>query len=90
MIGTGDPWHDAPNYTCHWLRRAKVTDDPEGDLIADMRTDLDIPHLFPTFKHMRDYVSRKSRGDPLILAAVPGVWRRYRKWCRQSLGWTDF
>jgi hypothetical protein len=82
-IRTLDPWHDAPNYTAHWLNQAQVTDDPEGDLIADMRTDPDIPHLFPTLKAMRAYVGRKSRNDPLVMAAVLGVWRRYRAWCRR-------
>jgi len=84
-----DPWRDAPNYTRQWLKRAKITDDPEGDLIADMRTDPDIPHLFINRKRMRDYVRFKA-GDPAILAAVPGVWRRYRKWLRESVGWKDF
>jgi hypothetical protein len=66
--------------TSEWLAVARITNDPEGDLIADMRTDRDIPGLFGNLKAMHDYVSFKSRGDPKILAAVPGVWRRYRRW----------
>jgi hypothetical protein len=47
---------------------ARITDDPEGDLIADMQTDRDIPGLFGNLKAMHDFVSFKSRGDPKILA----------------------
>jgi hypothetical protein len=48
-----------------------------------MQTDRDIPGLFGNLQAMHDYVSFKSRGDPKILAAVPGVWRRYRRWLDQ-------
>ena len=80
--GIADPWWDAPHYVKAWLKNAEVTDDPEGDLIADMRADPDILHHFWGLKQMRRYVWLKSRGDKLIMAAVPGVWRRYRKWGR--------
>lgn len=63
-----------PNWTSRWLKRARITNDPVGDLIGDMRTDPDIPRLFPNLKSMRDYVSIKSKGDRLIMAAVPGAW----------------
>lgn len=77
--------------TAAWLSRARITDDPEGDLIADMRAELrrgaDIPGLFPNVAAMRAYL--RSRGAcPEALAAVPGVWRRYRKWLdRHALTW---
>lgn len=70
---------EEPNWTRRRLERARITDDPEGDLITDMRTEPDIPE-FPDLKSMRDYVRFKRMGDRLILAAVPGAWRRYRSW----------
>jgi hypothetical protein len=83
--GYCDGWWDAPHYVKAWLKQARITDEPEGDLVTDMRTDPEIPHHFPTLKRMRDYVRLKSRGDRLIMAAVPGVWRRYRKWIRERV-----
>jgi hypothetical protein len=81
--GYCDGWWDAPYYVQHWLKQEIATDDPEGDLMADMRADPDLPHHFPTLKRMRDYARLRSRGDPLVMAAVPSVWRRYRKWGRR-------
>ncbi|HEY5125751.1 MAG TPA: hypothetical protein VIJ35_00360 [Bradyrhizobium sp.] len=69
--------------TAAWLSRAHVTDDPEGDLIADMRSELrrgsDMPALFPNMASMREYLRRQG-ACPEALAAVPGVWQRYRNW----------
>jgi hypothetical protein len=62
-----------------WLARERITDNTEGDLIADMRNDIDLPSLFPNIAAMREYL--RSRGAcPEALAAVPRVWRRYRRW----------
>lgn len=80
--------------TAVWLTRAHVTDDPEGDLIADMRAELrrgaEVPALFPNMVSMQDYL--RSRGAcPEALAAVPGVWRRYRRWVdRHGATWRDY
>jgi hypothetical protein len=87
--GFSDPWWDAPHYTRRWLKEVEVTDDPEGELIAGMRADPDLPHHFWGLKQMRLYARRKSGGDEAVMAAVLGVWRRYKKWCRQKLGWSD-
>jgi hypothetical protein len=79
--------------TAAWLSRARATDDPEGDLIADMRSELrrgvDVPALFPNMASMRHYL--RDRGAcPEALAAVPGVWRRYRSWVdRNCRTWCD-
>lgn len=63
----------------HWLAAARATDDPAGDLIGDMRGDLTIPHLFASIEDMRGYL--RCRGACVeALAAVPTVWRRYRRW----------
>jgi len=63
-----------------WLASAKRTNDPEGDLVADMRRDRDRPPTFQSITAMRDYVRVKSGGDRAVLAAVPGAWRRYKLW----------
>jgi hypothetical protein len=76
-----------------WLSCARVTDNPEGDLIADMRAELrrgaDMPGSFRNIVEMRGYL--RSRGACReVLAAVPGVWRRYRNWVdRNGAGWSE-
>jgi hypothetical protein len=64
-----------------WLKQAKVTNDPEGDLVTDMRRDPDRPPTFTSLKALRSYVGFKSHYDTTVLASVPGAWRRYRAWC---------
>jgi hypothetical protein len=58
-----------------WLRVARVTDDPAGDLIADMRADRRLPALFPG--SMRAYLKSLNACSG-ALEAVPIVWRRYQ------------
>jgi phytoene dehydrogenase-like protein len=43
-----------------WLKCARVTDDPEGDLVADMRRDPDRPRTFTSLKALRGYIGFKS------------------------------
>ena len=62
-----------------WLTAARVTDDPAGDLIADMRRDKTIPSLFGNIREMRSHL-RLRGACPEALAAVPVVWRRYKSW----------
>jgi hypothetical protein len=47
-----------------WLKSAKVTDDPEGDLVYDLRRDPDRPPTFTSLRALRRYVGFKSRYDP--------------------------
>jgi hypothetical protein len=67
------------NWTKNWLAATRVTDDPMGDLITDMRSDPDIPHLFKNIDALRDYLRSKGACRE-ALAVVPRVWRRYRDW----------
>ena len=64
-----------------WLAQTRVTDNPEGDLVAEMRRkwrDGEMPDTFPNIAAMRTCVLRfKHYGAVLV---VPGVWRRYCKW----------
>ena len=67
-----------------WLEAARRTDDPAGDLIADMRRDFernpaDFPRLFPSITAMRAYLRAKGACHE-AMRAVPVVWRRYAKW----------
>jgi YozE SAM-like fold len=71
------------NWTKNWLAVTRITEDPAGDLIADMRTDPNIPHLFSSRDAMRDYVRSKGACRQ-ALAAVPIVWRRYKSWLDQQ------
>jgi hypothetical protein len=65
--------------TTRWLAAARNTDDPAGDLIADMRRDPALPGLFSNVGEMRSYLQRKGACAE-ALAALPVVWRRYRHW----------
>jgi hypothetical protein len=69
--------------TAAFLARAHITDNPEGDLIADMRSELrrgaDMPEIFHSQRELQAYLSGKG-ACPEALAAVPGVWQRYRRW----------
>jgi hypothetical protein len=66
--------------TQRWLQRARITDTIEGDLIEDMRRDPSVPPLFANINELRRYVAFKSGGYSGVMAAVPGVWRRYQQW----------
>jgi uncharacterized protein YozE (UPF0346 family) len=62
-----------------WLAQARITDTPQGDLIADMRDDLKIPNSFADIEELRSYL--RSRGTRHgTMAAVASVWRLYRRW----------
>jgi hypothetical protein len=71
------------NWTAHWLRRARITDDPVGEVIANMRRDPDVPPLFQHINEVRSYLRRKGASTE-ALAAVPILWRRYLNWFRQT------
>jgi hypothetical protein len=68
--------------TTRWLAKARITDDPEGDLIEDMRRDAKANGELPLFKNihaMRAYLHSKGACHE-ALQAVPRVWRRYEHW----------
>jgi hypothetical protein len=67
------------NATTRWLAAARSTNDPAGDLIADMRRESDVPPLFANIREMRSYL-RKKGACAEAMAAVSIVWRRYRNW----------
>jgi hypothetical protein len=67
-----------PNWTKAWLAKARITNNPEGDLIADMRRDPDIPRLFRSRAEMRDYIKGKGACREALLV-VTKVWLRYRR-----------
>lgn len=66
------------SYSRKWLESMGVTDDPEGDLVADMLRDPDLPPLFLSMKMMRNYILDHG-GCREAVEAVPGVWQRYKK-----------
>jgi hypothetical protein len=76
--------HGPPDTTRKFLQQSRVTNNPVGDLIGDMRTDPDLPPDFQTFSQLRDYIRSKSQDNGLVMAAVPGVWRRYQRWQRSQ------
>jgi hypothetical protein len=75
--------------TAAFLACARATDNPEGDLIADMRRELragvDMPEVFHSQRELQSYLRGKGACAE-ALAAVPGVWRRYRSWLDRN-GW---
>ena len=62
-----------------WLASARVTDNPVGDLIVDMRTEKDLPNRFRNIGEMRGFLRRKGACRE-ALATVPAAWRRYSRW----------
>jgi hypothetical protein len=72
-----------------WLKVARATDDPEGDLIEDMRRDKNLPRLFSNIGQMRSYL-RQKRACQGALNAIPRVWRRLQELARPSpMGMSD-
>jgi hypothetical protein len=60
-----------------WLAEAQITDDAEGDLISDMKSDRSLPD-FRDLKEMQAYLW----GDMACYEAVNAsgaIWRRYVK-----------
>jgi hypothetical protein len=62
-----------------WLKRAKVTDDPAGDFIADARRDTGFPDT-SSRAALASYVRGQSGDDPAVMAAFATAWRRYAQW----------
>jgi hypothetical protein len=63
-----------------WLERARITDDPAGDLIADMKADRNLPlRNVTSFGALRSYLISKNACHEAIKAARI-VCRRYRNW----------
>jgi uncharacterized protein YozE (UPF0346 family) len=67
-----------------WLTIARVTNDPEGDFVADARRDPTFPEAVPDIKAMRGYLLRQGACRE-ALATVPRVWRRYERWLERSV-----
>jgi hypothetical protein len=81
-----DPWRNATNYTAQWLEQVKPPKDCR-ELIAAMRADAHIPHLFAD--GMLDYIKFKGWKveDGCVIA---WVWNDYCAWVRETLGWERF
>lgn len=58
-----------------WALAARITDDPIGDLIGDLRHDRDLPFLFRNIDAMRAHLRNRGACRE-ALAAVPSAWRR--------------
>jgi hypothetical protein len=71
---------DANTATGQWLRRAPLTDDLAGNLIADMCRDPNVPRLFRNIEHMRGYLRTMDAAQNVVADVMLVVWRRYRKW----------
>jgi hypothetical protein len=63
---------DEKNFVKAWLAKARITENPEGDLIADMRRDKDIPRTFPSLDAMRTYLMHKNAPARWMLFHVFG------------------
>jgi hypothetical protein len=70
------------NWTREFLKRARLTNDPAGDLVADMRVAMEcrknVPSLFCSKREMEDYVRREGGCDKAI-EACSDLWPRYRR-----------
>lgn len=69
----------SPSRVREWAHAARITDDPVGDLILDLRGDRGLPFLFKDIDAMRRHLV--AQGACLgALEAVPRAWQRYRSW----------
>jgi YozE SAM-like protein len=62
-----------------WLSRAKVTDDPAGDFVTDMRDDRQAPKTFASLGDLRAYL-RSRRACDGALGAASDAWLRFTTW----------
>jgi hypothetical protein len=69
--------------TMVWLERARITDDPEGDLIADMRAEMNAGRAVPDLGDLIGKIHAHLRLRNACEGAhhaVGGVRRRFRRW----------
>lgn len=68
-----------------WIKDARVTDDPIGDLISDARIDPRLPKEFNSARDLQEYIrwSRPSFDTSRARATVPAAWRRYQAWLKK-------
>jgi hypothetical protein len=84
-----DSWRDGPHFSADYLRQIVPTDDVEAELIKALLADLTLPHLFPNEDYLRRYVvhiSKTVEERRRRLAAVPAVWRQYRRFWLRAQG----
>src|SRR6187455_147076 len=68
-----------------FVRHARVTHNPAGDLIADMKADRELPDTFAGRERLETYLVLRGACDD-AMALVPQVWRRYRSWLARNAG----
>jgi hypothetical protein len=67
-----------------WLKHAKVTDDPAGDLIGDAKQDSRFPASIETLDVFKTYLA--VRGGSAALPHAGEVWRRFERWRARAGG----
>jgi hypothetical protein len=84
-----DSWRDGPHFSASYLRRMTPADEVDAELIKILLADPKLPHLFPNEDYLRRYVvhiSKTSKDRDRRLAAVPTVWRQYRRFWLKTQG----
>ena len=78
------------NWTALFLSKARVTDNPAGDIVEDMKADTrspryrdGLPRLFRDADHVRSYLWSRNACQEAI-DAVPEFWRRYSAWMKKN------
>ena len=66
-----------------FVRGARITRTPIGDLVADMRGDTTLPDDFASRAHLKEYLALRGACPMALWAATP-VWRRYERWKSQA------
>jgi hypothetical protein len=62
-----------------FIKQAKATNNPVGDMIHEMRGDRTLPSHFSSQASFRYYlISIGACSEAIVL--IPGVWRRYLGW----------
>jgi hypothetical protein len=81
-----DSWRDGPHFSASYLRRMLPNARGfETELIKALLADPKLPHLFLTKDYLRRYVvhiTPVAEERERRLAAVPEVWRLYRRFHR--------
>jgi hypothetical protein len=73
-----------------WVMRARITDNPAGDLIGDIQRDkrrwkragIDQPPVIKSVGELRSYLHRQGACSAAV-ETVPAVWKRFQNSMRR-------
>lgn len=77
-----------------WLTKTRATNNPTGDIIADMKCDYDenpnnFPEVFHDISEMRAYFHSRGACEAVV-DLIPNLWVRYRQWMIQNVSTSEW